>query len=97
MVISPLKETPAIMDEWMRNTSDIGSNSYDATLVDVISKRFLKKNQMSDALIVVSKVFWKGIVGKTFLEKNVFFFQEIIHNEGPSLPKHAESLEKPLD
>lgn len=75
MVISPLKETPAIMDEWMRNTSDIGSNSYDATLVDVISKRFLKKNQMSDALIVVSKVFWKGIVGKTFLEKNVFFFK----------------------
>lgn len=40
IVISPLKETSAIIDEWIRNPSDIGSNSYDATLVDVISQRF---------------------------------------------------------
>ena len=56
---------------------------------------------MADVLIVVSKVIWKGIVGKAFTEAMVFLFflfffisLDITQKEGPSLLEYAESVVK---
>lgn len=65
-VIKPLKARLASIDKWIRNTADIGSHTYDATLIEVISKGF--KKRLSNVLTWASKVTSIGIVGKAFLE-----------------------------
>lgn len=45
MVIRPLKARSAPIDEWIRNTADVGSYVYDATLTGEIVSKSFKKNK----------------------------------------------------
>jgi len=46
---------------------------------------------MADVLVVVSKVIWKGIVGKVFLETMLSL---VVIQEGLTLLEYAESVAK---
>lgn len=44
-VIRPLKARLASLDKWIRNTADIGSHTYDATLIVEVISKGIKKSQ----------------------------------------------------
>jgi len=71
-VIRPLKARSAPIDEWIRNTADIGSHVYDATLIGEEISKTIKKIPNDRCFNCGKPQFWEGTVGKAFLE--IFFF-----------------------
>ena len=60
-VIRALKTRSAPIEEWIKDTADLGSHVYDANIIgEVISKSHLRSIKMSDSLIVVNKIIEKG-------------------------------------
>jgi hypothetical protein len=71
----------------------VSALNHSATSPALTFLKILRKIKIPDALIVVSKVIWKAIVAKAFLE-TMFFFLELIQKEGPSLLEYAEGMAK---
>lgn len=71
-MISPLKARSAPIDQWIRNTVDIGSHAYKASLIGKVIFRYLLKNQNARCFMCVKQDRLKRDCRQDFPRNNIF-------------------------